>query len=104
MSDAPTPLELEILNTLADGDETTAVVLFDLHRPANADDHSDEARGLNLDRLNAVFERLEALGLVARTDGGWDGVGEQRAGTPTNWWSMTKRGRDTWQRWGSGSG
>jgi hypothetical protein len=99
MSDAPTPLELEILNTLADGDETTALILIDLHRAANADDHSDEAKELDGDRLNVVFERLVALGLVARTEDGWDGVSEQRAGVPTTWWSMTKRGWETWEQW-----
>lgn len=61
-------LDYEILDTIADGDETTAIVLRDLRNPNNAPWCSDDAEALDFAALDAVFGRLVDLGLVARKE------------------------------------
>ncbi len=92
-------LDYEVLDTIADADETTAIVLHDLRNPNNAPWCSDDAKALDFAALDAVFGRLVDLGLVARKEEPTDGFEQPRAGVSFTWWCMTENGRRAWAAW-----
>lgn len=94
----PSHLELEILDTLADGSETVATVFLDFTNPNNVDHFSAAAKALDRAGLNAVFHRLEDLGLVVGREEVSDGY-EMEPGRTYTWWSMTTDGRRAWSVW-----
>jgi hypothetical protein len=96
---ALTDLEYEILDCVVDSDETTRIILWDMSNPANADAFSIDAKRLDFDGLNRVFERLADLGLVARKEEATDGFEHPRRGVRYTWWSVTEEGRRVWQAW-----
>ena len=59
-------LEYEILDSIVDADETTALILRDIRTPINEESFSADAKALDFDALDAVFDRLAERGLVAR--------------------------------------
>ncbi len=90
-------LELEILDTLVDSDETTALILRDLRNPHNAASFSERAKELDFARLDAVFRQLAERGLVAAKQEPTDGFALPRPGVSFTWWSLTDEGRRTWE-------
>jgi len=83
----PSPLELEILETLWNDSETVATVFPDLSHPS----FSSAAQALDRAGLDAVFRRLNQFGLVAGHEEPHDGF-EGRPGKTYTWWSLTAAG------------
>jgi hypothetical protein len=86
-------LEREILTTVCDDDETTRLILEDLHNRNNAEHFSDEAKRLDFDALDAVFKSLEAQGLVTSRPESTDGREHPRPRVTYTWWRITDAGR-----------
>lgn len=92
-------LEYEMLDTLVDDDETTAIILHDLRNPNNARAFSEEAKALDFVVLDAVFSRLAELGLVGRKQEATDGFRRPQRGVSFTWWCLTEKGRRAWEAW-----
>ena len=93
-----TDLHYEILDLVADEDESTAAALQTLHHPS-ASPFSEQALALDFIGLDAVFEELQAHGLVEPKFEVTDGVQRPRPGVTYTWWSMTEKGRRAWDLW-----
>jgi hypothetical protein len=94
-----TDLDYEILDCVIDSDETTRIILWDINNPVHADTFSADAKQLDFDALNHVFERLTELGLVTGKEEATDGFEHPRPGVTYTWWSVTEEGRRVWRAW-----
>lgn len=86
----------ELLDWLAQDEETTAIILNDLRNPNNASRFSAEMKALDFDDIDAALHRLAGLGLVKGHQETSDGL-QMEPGVTYTWWGLTDDGRRAWQ-------
>jgi hypothetical protein len=93
-----TSFDYELLDWLAQDDETTAIMVNDLRNPNNASRFSAEMRALEFDDVDAALHRLADVGLVKGHQEPSDGY-QMAPGVTYTWWGLTEDGRRAWEAW-----